>query len=167
VDAQQIIAALELQPHPKEGGFFAESYRSEASIPADALPEGFSGSRSISTAIYYLLTPETFSEMHRLPGDEIFHFYMGDPVEMLQLWPDGTGRVVEIGTDLGAGQRPQVVAPGGVWQGSRLKPGGSFALMGTTVAPGFDYHDYETGQRASLARQYPQYEQMIQDLARE
>ncbi|HEX2987415.1 MAG TPA: cupin domain-containing protein, partial [Chloroflexota bacterium] len=151
MDVQQIIAALNLQPHPKEGGYFVESFRSEGRLLAEVLPEGFSTPRALSTAIYYLLTPATYSEMHRLPGDEIFHFYMGDPVEMLQLWPDGTGKVVELGTDLESGQRPQVVVPGEVWQGSRLKQGGSYALLGTTMSPGFDYEDYESGQRTKTA----------------
>src|SRR5581483_11176343 len=98
-----------------------------------------------ATAIYYLLTPDTVSAMHRLATDEIFHFYLGDPVEMLQLRPDGSHRVAILGPDLDAGQRPQIVVPRGVWQGARLVPGGRFALLGTTVAPGFDYADYETG----------------------
>jgi predicted cupin superfamily sugar epimerase len=82
------------------------------------------------------LTPDTFSALHRLASDEVFHFYLGDPVEMLQVWPDGSHRVVLIGTDLAAGERPQVVVPRGIWQGARLRPGGRFALLGTTVAPG-------------------------------
>jgi hypothetical protein len=149
--AEAIIRLLHLQPHPKEGGHFREMYRSAATL----------GTRSLSTAIYYLLTPDTFSEMHLLPGDELFHFYLGDPVEMLQLHPDGTGQVVMLGTDLEAGMRPQVVVPGGVWQGSRLVPGGKFALLGTTMAPGFAYADYVSGRRAELCPHWPAFAAQI------
>src|ERR1041385_8561277 len=86
--AEEIIALLKLKPHPKEGGFFAETWRADEAIPPGVLPPRYSGPRAIGTCIYYLLTPTTFSAMHRLQSDEIFHFYLGDPVEMLQLWPD-------------------------------------------------------------------------------
>jgi predicted cupin superfamily sugar epimerase len=104
--------------------------------------------------------------VHRLASDEIFHFYLGDPVEMLQLWPDGSHRLVLIGVDLQAGQRPQVLVPRGVWQGARLRPGGHFALLGTTVAPGFDYADYETGHRGHLLATYPTARDLIIALTR-
>lgn len=87
--------------------------------------------------------PETFSQMHRVPGEEIFHFYMGDAVEMLQIAPDGSGELIVIGTNIESGMRPQHVVPGGYWQGAKLRDGGRFALMGTTMSPGFDYADYE------------------------
>jgi predicted cupin superfamily sugar epimerase len=87
--------------------------------------------------------------MHRLRSDEVFHFYLGDEVEMLQLWPDGTGRRVGLGSDLAAGMLPQTVVPQGVWQGSRLVRGGRFALLGCTVSPGFDYADFESAASAS------------------
>ena len=102
---------LGLVPHPVEGGYFAETYRSADHIPASGLPSRYGAARAASTAIYYLLTPDTFSAMHRLASDEIFHFYLGDPVEMLQLHPDGSHHVVLIGPDLEAGQRPQVIVP--------------------------------------------------------
>lgn len=155
MDARVIIERLGLKPLAVEGGYFRETYRGEETIPADALPNRYGGERAFLTAIYYLLTPDTFSEIHRLASCEIFHFYMGDPVEMLLLRPDGSHSVITIGTDLEAGQVPQVVVPAGVWQGSRLKEGGAYALMGTTVAPAFDYADYESGDRASLISQYP------------
>ncbi len=104
--------------------------------------------------------------MHRLPTDELFHFYLGDPVEHLHLFPNGTGRVVRIGPDLLAGERPQVLAPRGVWQGARLAPGGShgYALLGTTVAPGFDFADYEGGRREELIASYPAFRELIEAL---
>jgi len=156
--AEEVIAHLKLQPHPVEGGFFRETYRSN-----EPLKRG-KDDRSISTAIYYLLTPKTVSALHRLPGDEVFHFYMGDPVRMLQLWPDGTTPTLILGTDLNAGQVPQLVVPGGVWQGSLLIEGGSFALLGATMAPGFDYGDYESGDRAELSARYANEAAMIERL---
>ena len=107
-----------------------------------------------------------FSTIHRVASDEIFHFYLGDPVEMLQLWPEGSGKVVVIGADVENGMAPQVVVPRGVWQGSRLLGKGSFALLGCTVSPGFDFADYENGSRHLLIRAYPQYSEMIRALRR-
>lgn len=129
--AGQIIHALGLQPHPIEGGFFRETYRSGESIPASALPIAYQtrADRSFGTAIYYLLTSDTFSEMHRLPTEEVFHLYLGGPARMLQLFPDGQGREIVIGSDVLAGQQPQVIVPPGVWQGTCLEPGVDFALM--------------------------------------
>ncbi len=164
---ETLRALLGLEPHPVEGGYFTETYRSAEQLPAGALPARYAGARAISTAIYYLLTPDTFSAMHRLASDEVFHFYLGDPVEMLQLWPDGSHRVLVIGPDLDAGERPQVVVPRGIWQGARLRAGGRFALLGTTVAPGFDYSDYETGSRSTLLFTHPRAHALILALTRE
>jgi predicted cupin superfamily sugar epimerase len=165
VDVEGVKRSLGLVPHPREGGWFVETYRAEESIAA-ALPSRYGGARALATAIYYLLTPDGVSRMHRLRSDEVFHFYLGDPVEMLQLAPDGSGRVVVLGTDLARGMRPQVVVPRGVWQGSRLAPGGRFALLGTTVAPGFDDADFEIGVRADLVRAYPAWAATIEALTR-
>ena len=120
----------------------------------------FAGERSLGTAIYYLLTPDTYSALHRLPGDEVFHFYLGDPVEMLELRPDGSSCTTVLGPGLDD-MRPQHVVPGGVWQGSRLREGGGWALLGTTMAPGFSYEDYEEADAAVIAA-YPE----VEDLAR-
>jgi predicted cupin superfamily sugar epimerase len=163
---EALCRMLGLVPHPIEGGFFAETYRSVERVPADGLPPRYREPRALGTAIYYLLTPETFSAMHRLASDEVFHFYLGDPVEMLQLWPDGSYRVVVLGTDLPAGERPQVVVPQGVWQGARLRHGGRLALLGTTVAPGFDYADYEIGDRAALLASHPGARDLVTALTR-
>jgi uncharacterized protein len=163
--AEQIRQVLKMQPHPIEGGYFAETYRSAGRVPHTAL-SGYPGNRSLSTAIYYLLTPDTFSAMHRVRGDEMFHFYLGDPVEMLHLKPDGTAEVLVLGQDIASGMRLQHNVPGGVWQGSRLKAGGKYALLGTTMAPGFEYEDYETGKRQELIERYPQHTQLITALTR-
>jgi uncharacterized protein len=167
LSAEEVIERLQLEPHPCEGGFFRETYRSSLEIAAGSLPSEYSGGRCASTAIYYLLTPGTFSEMHRLPTDEVFHFYLGDAVEMLQLHPDGRGEVFRLGVDLAAGERPQVVAPGGTWQGSRLVPGGRWALLGTTVAPGFEFADYTSGGRCELITAYPDFTELITSLTRQ
>jgi len=153
--ADELIRHLGLAPHPKEGGYFRETYRAEDAWPASALPARYGSARRASTAIYYLLTPTTFSALHRLQSDEVFHHYLGSPVRMLQLLPDGTGRTIVLGADVFAGQQVQVVVPRGVWQGSLLEPGGDFALLGCTVAPGFDYADYEGGHRQELCARYP------------
>jgi uncharacterized protein len=157
----EIIRLLQLKPHP-EGGFYRETYRSEETFNRETLPDRYSGSRCFGTCIYYLLTAETFSMLHRIKSDEFFHFYLGDPLEMLQLFPDGTGNVLSIGTDLQAGMFPQVLVEKGVWQGLRLKEGGSYALLGTTVAPGFDFDDFETGNRETLKKTYPDFETLIE-----
>jgi predicted cupin superfamily sugar epimerase len=161
MDADQIQALLHLQPLSVEGGFFTESYRSAETIPAEALPGRYGGPRPHSTAIYFLLTPDTCSRLHRLRTDEVWHFYLGDPVELLQLAPAGSGQVVLIGADLEAGQRPQVVVPRGTWMGARLQPGGRFALLGTTMAPGFDPADFEAGEREALLQSYPEFSSLI------
>jgi predicted cupin superfamily sugar epimerase len=149
ITAERIIELLGLAPLEPEGGYFAETYRA---------------SGSVSTAIYYLLTPETCSLLHRLPGDEVYHHYLGDPVAMLLIDPAGVGRPVRLGPDLESGMRPQVLVPGGTWQGSRLEPGGRFALMGTTMAPGFDFADYEAGDREALVAACPRHADTIRAL---
>ncbi len=161
ITADQIKTSLHLKPHPEEGGYFVETYRSSEYIPAGALPDRYKGLRSYATAIYYLLTPETFSAIHRIQSDEIFHFYFGDPVEMLQLWPDGSGKTLILGSDFLNGMKPQVIVPRGIWQGARLLKGGRFALLGTTVSPGFEFADYESGRQDRLAESYPQFRDLI------
>jgi uncharacterized protein len=162
--ADEIKRHLNLAPHPCEGGWFTQTWRAEETIPCEALPARYPAMRPAGTCIYYLLEPGTFSEMHRLASDEIFHFYLGDPVEMLQLAPDGSARTMILGNDLTAGQLPQVVVPKFVWQGSRLVPGGKVALLGCTVSPGFDYADYEAGRADSLTRDYPEAADVIRTL---
>jgi len=160
IEVDQLIALLNLKPHP-EGGFFVETYRSSETVSEKVSASRYKGDRSFGTAIYYLLTSETFSAMHRLQSDEIFHFYLGDPVEMLQLRPDGSGRVVILGSDILNGMQPQVVVPRGVWQGTRLLKNGKFALLGATVSPGFEFADYESGRRDELVKSYPKFRELI------
>ena len=150
----EIVQMLHLEPLEVEGGLFAPTYRSSA----------MNGEKNAGTAIYYFLQGGAFSHLHRLPTDEVYHFYTGDPVELLELSPDGTGRVVVLGSDLAAGQRPQYVVPAGCWQGSRLLAGGQYALMGTTMAPGFAPGDYEHADAAALKNEHPAYAGMIEGL---
>lgn len=158
--AEEIKKLLHLAPHPVEGGFFRRTYTSEVSV---ALLRGV---RPYGTAIYYLLESGTFSEMHVLASDEIFHFYLGDPVEMLQLHPDGSSKVLTLGRDLSAGQHVQLVVPAGVWQGTRLLGDGQVALLGCTVTPGFDFADYRSATYTELTRNWPEQSQRIRALTR-
>ena len=174
--ADEVKRTLRLEPHPREGGWFVQTYAAAAVLPASALanssdPVRYPGPRRLATAIYYLLEPGTFSEMHRLASDEIFHHYAGAAVEMLQLWPGGRAERVIVGKDLAAGQRPQLLVPKGVWQGSRMLAEGSgeadWALLGCTVSPGFEYADYETGTCAEMLSGWPVATTLIKALTRE
>ena len=160
MNASEIKALLNLQPHPVEGGSFRRTYTSAGTV---TLPRGV---RHQGTAIYYLLEEGTFSEMHVLTSDEVFHFYLGDPVEMLQLHPDGSSAVITLGPDLAAGQHVQLVVPAGVWQGTRLVGSGKVALLGCTVTPGFDFTDYRSASYAELVEKWPQQADRIKALTR-
>jgi predicted cupin superfamily sugar epimerase len=153
--AEEIIRRLRLQPHPKERGYFVETYRSEETI----------GSRSLSTAIYFLLKQDSFSEMHRLRSDELFHFYCGSAAEALLLDASGQGKLVRLGNDFAKEEQPQLIIPKGCWQGMRST--GEFTLLGCTVAPGFDYSDYESGNRSQLIARYPEWTEWIVRLTEE
>ena len=142
--AEGIIDLLGLVPLEGEGGLYRETYRLDGAEKSPA-----------ATAIYYLLTLDTFSEIHRLPHDEIYHFYLGDPVELLILGPDGSASNRTLGSDLAGGMAVQALVPGGHWQGSLLRGAGRFALMGTTMTPGFRFEDYERGSRLELQAEYP------------
>lgn len=160
--AENIKRLLGLVPHPREGGWYVRTYESHEILSPSSFPDArFAGPRRTGTAIYYLLEPNTFSEMHRLKSDEVFHFYAGDSVEMLQLHPDGAGKIVRIGARMDVGERPQVVAPRNVWQGSRLVAGGRWALLGCTVSPGFEFEDYESGDGEHLAAGWPEHRALI------
>jgi predicted cupin superfamily sugar epimerase len=150
MDAAEAIARFELQPLPGEGGYFRRFY-----THAD----------KIASAIIYLITKDGFSAMHRLPPDELFHFYEGHPVQMLQLAPSGSGRIFRLGP---ADERA-VVVPGGHWQGMRLAdgaPDGAFALFGVSVHPEFRQEEFELGDRAELCAAYPEWTEEITRLTR-
>lgn len=167
ITPQQIINFFDMKPLPWEGGFYVETYRCPEKIEQAKLPARYNGDRSFSTAILYLLTPDTISAMHRVKSDEIFHFYLGDPITMLQLHPDGSSEIITLGQDILKGQLIQAVVPHGSWQGCFLNKGGKFALMGTTVAPGFDFADLELADRDELLKQYPNQHNLIIQLTRQ
>jgi uncharacterized protein len=158
--AAEVKALLNLAPHPIEGGYFRRTYTSPGTVD---LPRG---TRATSTAIYYLLEPGTFSEMHVLDSDEMFHFYLGDPVEMLQLHPNGHSVLFTLGADIAAGQHVQLTVPAGVWQGTRLIGDGKAALLGCTVTPGFDFADYRNASAEELIAKWPDQAERIRVLTR-
>ena len=163
-DMNQLIRHLRLEPLPIEGGYYRQTWVSDdlVSSPRYAAP------RPAGTAIYYLLTadPDSFSAMHRLATDEVYHFYLGDPVEMLLLDEHGGAQRIVLGPDLLGAQHVQYIAPRSVWQGSRVIPAGRFALLGTTMAPGFDPRDFTLGRRDELVRQFPAHAALIRGLTR-
>jgi hypothetical protein len=175
ITAAEVKRLLNLRPHPREGGWFVRTYQASELLSPDNFSDGrYDGPRRTGTAIYYLLEPDTFSEMHVLASDEIFHHYAGDAVEMLQLHPDGSNRRVTIGKNLREGERPQIVVPRGVWQGSRLlfprqvnADATGWALLGCTVSPGFEFADYKSAPRAELIARWPAEAEMITELTRE
>jgi len=166
--AKELIEHLKLEPLPVEGGYFRQTYRSDETIARAALPGRYPSERLMGTAIYYLLSdePDCFSALHRLPTEEIYHFYLGDPVELLLLHADGRSERVVLGPKIFGGQQVQFVVPRGVWQGSRLIPGGRWGLLGTTMAPGYDPSDFEAGEREASIQRYPQEADLIRALTR-
>ena len=134
----ELVDRLQLAPHP-EGGYFRETYRATESVGAAALPRRFNGERSISTAIYFLLEAGQCSHLHRIRSDEIWHFYAGDPLDVVEIDAAGSLKTTRLGGDL----LYQHTVPAGVWFGATPAPGGRFALVGCTVAPGFDFAGHE------------------------
>lgn len=162
--AEDIIRLLGLEPLDEEGGFFKSSYRSPDILPVSALPKRYGGPRHLGSAIYYLITPDNCSRLHRLATDELYHFYLGDPVCLVRLFPDGATDSLTLGRDIANGQSLQAIVPRGCWQGGYLQDGGSFALMGATLCPGFDGDDFELGCRRELAEIYPDCKALIEKL---
>jgi hypothetical protein len=166
--AQELIAHFGLIPLPVEGGLYRQTYKATENIAHSALPARYQGDKPFGVAILFFYTddPDSFSALHGLPTDEIYHFYLGDAVELLQLYPDGRSERIILGHDVLNGQQVQYVVPRGVWMGSRLVPGGQWALIGTTMAPGFTDDDYVGGEREALLQQYPSQADLIQALTR-
>lgn len=148
------IDRLGLSPHP-EGGYYYERYRSRDVIPTDR------GERSVCTAIYFLLEAGQFSALHRIKSDEIWHFYAGSSLLVSGILPDGSIKGWQIGLDIAAGEEPQCVVPAGTWFGAEVVDPTGWSLVGCTVAPGFDFADFELADRADLVRQFPQHEDLI------
>lgn len=159
------ILALELQPHP-EGGYYRQTYASEEQLNAAALPPRFGGDRSVSTAIYFLLEGNDYSAFHRINSDELWHFYTGGSLHIYVIHPDGRGEVLLLGNDLANGYRFQQVVKAGCWFASKPATENSFSLVGCTVAPGFDFADFEMADENKLLQQYPQHSKWIELLCR-
>jgi predicted cupin superfamily sugar epimerase len=165
--APALIAHLRMQRIPHEGAWFVPTHRSAETIAGEAAAH-VTGPHRAYSAIYGVVTRDDFSALHRLASDELWHFYGGDPLEMLLLYPDGRGETVVLGPDLLAGQHPQFLVPRGVWQGTRPRGTGpeAYAFFGATLAPGFEYSDYEPGDRADLQARYPAWADAIARLTR-
>jgi predicted cupin superfamily sugar epimerase len=152
--------------HP-EGGYYVETYRSTEHIPHNALPSRFSGDRAFSTGIYFLLESPHFSAFHRIQADEMWHFYAGSALDIYCIFPgDGRLEVIKLGSDADKSEVFQAVVPAGTWFASRPTSNLGYALVGCTVAPGFDFADFEMADRANLAREFPQHTQLIEELTR-
>jgi predicted cupin superfamily sugar epimerase len=152
--AEEIKAMLGLEPHPT-CGFVAETYRSPLKIPSETLPAVYQGNRPFGSALYFLVTPEAQIVMHRIRSDQLYHHYLGDPLEVLLLYPDGNGEIVTAGSNLQAGERPQLFLPGSTFHTSRLAPGASYALLASTEWPGVEPPDVEHGDIEALIQAYP------------
>jgi predicted cupin superfamily sugar epimerase len=164
--AKEIIDILGLKPHPT-CGFVAETYRSRQTIPLQALPAAYEGSRPFGSVLYFLVTPEAQIRLHRIRSDQMYHHYLGGPLEVLLLYQDGTGEILVIGPDLAAGMRPQLFIPGGTFHISRLRAGSAFALLGTTEWPGFESPDLELGDPERLMEDHPALRHEIKDFVKQ
>jgi predicted cupin superfamily sugar epimerase len=162
--AQQLITQYQLQSHP-EGGYYLQTYRSDEIIRKDALPNRFKGNRYFSTAIYFLLEGRQFSAFHRIQSDELWHFYTGAGLHIFILYPDGRGEVLKLGDDLANGYSFQQMVPAGCWFASRPVTENGFSFVGCTVAPGFDFADFELATRDVLLKEYPNHTGWIEMLS--
>lgn len=149
---KEVVEILQLKPLAVEGGMYKSTYTSEEQC----------GNAPAGTAIYYMLTDKTFSHLHRLEADEVYHHYMGDAVNLVYIQPDGKVFEIRLGSNLAAGERPQAIVPKGTWQGSRVVTGGKYALMGTTMSPGYTDAGYEHADSQKLCLQYPHLVKLIQ-----
>jgi predicted cupin superfamily sugar epimerase len=161
--AAYLIEKLDLNPHP-EGGYFTETYRSTEMLSKEHLPGRYAGARDFSTAIYFLLEGSQFSALHRIKSDELWHFYTGSRLIIYVIKPGGTLETINLGADLASGDTFQAVVKAGCWFGSKVEDVDSFALVGCTVAPGFDFADFEIAARTELIARYPQHKQTIEKL---
>ena len=162
---RELIRALDLQPHP-EGGWYRETYRATETIAPGCLPGRYTGPRSHATAIYFLLASDNFSALHRLKSDEVWHFYSGSPLSLHAIHADGRYAPVTLGPDLAQGETFQAVVPNGCWFGATVDTPGAYALVGCSVAPGFDFSDFEIAERESLTGVFPQHAALIARLTR-
>lgn len=160
-----LVNHYNLLPHP-EGGYFAQTYCSTDIIRGECLPDRFSDNRPISTAIYFLLGKGDFSAFHRIKSDECWHFYAGHTLMIYVIQPDGSMTITRLGNNIPEGQIFQYVVPAGCWFASEPGPESEYSFVGCTVAPGFDYADFELGSAKFLLNKYPQHKTLIQRLCR-
>ena len=165
MDASYWIEALKLERHP-EGGYYRETYRSSELMQRSGLPERFPGSRSFSTSIYFLLSGKEVSYFHRIKSDELWHYHMGNSLSIHIIDLDGEYQIVNLGKDVERGDAFQVVIPAGCWFGAAVNDPDSYILVGCTVAPGFDFEDFELGNRSELLKTYPQHRAIIKILTK-
>ena len=161
--ASHWVEKYAMQPHP-EGGFFAETYRASETIPHAALPPCFSGERSLSTAIYFLLENHHFSAFHRIQSDEVWHFYAGEALNVFVIHGDNHLEIIRLGQNSDNGEVFQAVVPAGAWFGSKPAATSAYSLVGCTVSPGFDFADFEMASRSELLKLYPQHAETIEML---
>jgi predicted cupin superfamily sugar epimerase len=164
-DADRWIELLQLEKHP-EGGYYRETYRSDESIAKEYLPKRFNGSRSFSTAIYYLLKGSDFSALHRIKQDELFHFYDGSPLTIHVIDGSENYHEIRLGRNVKIGEVPQAMVKAGSIFGASVDDPNSYSLVGATVAPGFDFEDFELPNRAQLIELFPRHKKIIEKLTR-
>jgi hypothetical protein len=163
---KHIVEKLELLPHP-EGGYFKETYRSQGIIPKESLTADYKSDRNVSTCIYFMLTSDNFSAFHRIKQDEIWHFYDGSPINLHMITATGEYTNQLIGRDFRKGELPQFIVPGGCWFATEIIEPDTFALSGCTVAPGFDFEDFEMLSRKELTALFPEHGEVVARLTRE
>jgi predicted cupin superfamily sugar epimerase len=163
--AEYWIQKLQLTKHI-EGGSYYRTYAAQLNICQKELPSTFHGDRPVATAIYFLLEQGQFSAIHRIASDELWHFYYGDPLVIYEI--DITGMLTEhlLGNNPEHAESFQCLVKAGSWFGSKVKTGGNYSLVGCTVSPGFDFADFELGDRKMLMNQFPQHTGIIQMLTR-
>ncbi|MCL6088109.1 MAG: cupin domain-containing protein [Actinobacteria bacterium] len=163
---RKIIKKFNLTPLKEEGGFFTETYRSDETIGKESLPLRYKSERNLSASILYLITYNNYSALHKVASDEVFHFYLGDAVVMLNLFEDGSSGIINLGNNIFNDEHIQYVVPRNTWQGAKLAEGGNYALLGTTVAPGFEFEDYISAEtyKNELLHKYPYHAYLINEL---
>ncbi|MEM8509080.1 MAG: cupin domain-containing protein [Bacteroidota bacterium] len=164
-DIERLVQKLGLVPHP-EGGYFKETYRSIGAIPTGVLGKPFQGNRNFCTAIYFLLTSDSFSAFHKIEQDEIWHFYCGAPITLHQISPEGDYSKQLIGSNILTGETPQLVVPARSWFAAAVDEKDRYALVGCTVAPGFDFSDFTLANCDSLVAKFPQHKEIIVQFTR-
>lgn len=159
----ELVQFYDLCQHP-EGGYFKETFRSREVIPKGALSSQFGGERNCSTAIYFLLPQGTKSHLHKIASDEVWHFYLGGPMDLVEIDTNGLVKVTTLGQDIKSGHKLQHVVPAGNWFGGFPRPESEYSFLGCTVSPGFDFAEFELGKRSELTNLFPHAEKIITEL---